>query len=194
MKTALVLYATREGHSALIADHIASLLRSTGQPAEVFDVRDAPSLDLPAHAKAILVASVHGGKHEREMIELAKHYRNELAQIPSAFISVSLTEATAENPNAPQAQRAAASERAQATMESFFKEAGWHPRQVKAVAGALPYTKLNFIVRFVVKQISKQSGGDTDTSRDYEYTNWPELDRFIESFCQEPAAILNGSA
>lgn len=61
-------------------------------------------------------------------------------------------------------------------------------KHVKAVAGALPYSKLSFVMRFVIKQIVKRSGGDTDTSRDYEHTDWPELDRFIHQIQAQPAA------
>lgn len=180
MKPALVLYATREGHSAHIAAHIARLLRESGQPTEVFDVAGFETFDLASHSKVILVASVRGGKHEPEMIKLATRYRRELDQLPTAFLSVSLTEATAENTSAPPEQRADAARRVNATMEGFFNETGWHPSHVKAVAGALPYSKLNFVVRFVVKQIAKHTTGDSDTSHDYEYTSWPELDRFID--------------
>jgi menaquinone-dependent protoporphyrinogen oxidase len=187
MKPALILYATREGHAARIADHIACLLREAGEPTEVFDVGKLGTFDIASHSKVILIASVHAGKHEPEMIELATRYRRELQQLPSAFLSVSLTEATAENATVPAEQRAEATRRVNATMEDFFQKTGWHPSHVKAVAGALPYSKLNFVVRFVVKQIVKQSGGDTDTSRDYEYTNWPELDRFIDQIQGLPA-------
>jgi menaquinone-dependent protoporphyrinogen oxidase len=179
MKPALILYATREGHAAHIADHIAGLLRAAGEPTEVFDVAKFTTFDLANHSKVILIASVHSGKHEPEMVKLATRYRQELDQLPSAFLSVSMTEATAENASAPPGQRAEATRLVNAMMEDFFQETGWHPGHVKAVAGGLPYSKLNFVVRFVVKQIVKHSGGDTDTSRDYDYTNWPELDRFI---------------
>jgi menaquinone-dependent protoporphyrinogen oxidase len=188
MKPALVLYATREGHAAHIADHIACSLRAAGQPTEAFDVKKFGVFDFTSHSKVILIASVHAGKHEPEMVKLVTKYRRELDQLPSAFLSVSLTEAMAESASAPAEQRAEATRRVNAMMEDFFQESGWHPSHVKAVAGALPYSKLNFVVRFVVKQIAKRSGGDTDTSRDYEYTDWPELDRFIEQIQDQPAA------
>ncbi|MDZ7685538.1 MAG: hypothetical protein U5O39_11475 [Gammaproteobacteria bacterium] len=31
-----------------------------------------------------------------------------------------------------------------------------------------------------MKRIAKQAGGDTDTSRDYEYTGWEQVERFAE--------------
>ena len=180
MKPALVLYATRKGQSAHIAAHIARLLRESGQPAEVVDVAGFETFDLASHSKVIFVASVQGGKHEPEMVKLATKYRRELDQLPTAFLSVSLTEHTAERASASPEQRLEAARHANATMETFWNETGWHPSHVKAVAGALPYSRLNFVVRFVVKQIAKHGGGDTDTSRDSEYTNWPELVRFID--------------
>jgi menaquinone-dependent protoporphyrinogen oxidase len=50
------------------------------------------------------------------------------------------------------------------------------------VAGALPYTRYNWLKRWVMKRIVAKAGGDTDTTRDYEYTNWEELRAFSEEF------------
>jgi menaquinone-dependent protoporphyrinogen oxidase len=36
-----------------------------------------------------------------------------------------------------------------------------------------------------MQQIAKKGGKDTDTSRDYEYTDWAVLDRFVEEFAAE---------
>jgi len=56
---------------------------------------------------------------------------------------------------------------------------------VKPIAGALLYTKYNFIVRFIMKRIARQAGAATDTSKDYEYTDWAALSRFIDEFVKE---------
>jgi menaquinone-dependent protoporphyrinogen oxidase len=50
------------------------------------------------------------------------------------------------------------------------------------VAGALPYTRYNFLVRFLMKRIARKAGGPTDTSRDYDFTDWAALDRFAAAF------------
>jgi menaquinone-dependent protoporphyrinogen oxidase len=70
-------------------------------------------------------------------------------------------------------------------------ETGWHPRRVELVAGALPYTRYNFLVRFVMRRISRKEGGDTDTSRDYEYTDWAAVDRFAAEFADEVAGPVD---
>ena len=33
-----------------------------------------------------------------------------------------------------------------------------------------------------MKRIAAKAGGDTDTSRDYEYTDWADLQRFADRF------------
>ena len=73
-------------------------------------------------------------------------------------------------------------------VEKLVAETGWHPRRVELVAGALPYTRYNFLVRFVMRRISRKEGGDTDTSRDYEYTDWGAVDRFAAEFVREVSA------
>ena len=42
---------------------------------------------------------------------------------------------------------------------------------VKHVAGALLYTRYNIFKRWIMKRIVAKAGGDTDVSRDYDYTD-----------------------
>jgi menaquinone-dependent protoporphyrinogen oxidase len=72
-------------------------------------------------------------------------------------------------------------------LNRFFRETNWHPDHVKAVAGALLYTRYNVLTRFVMKYIAKETGGSTDTTRDHEYTDWENLDRFFDGFTLQPA-------
>jgi menaquinone-dependent protoporphyrinogen oxidase len=75
-----------------------------------------------------------------------------------------------------------------AIVDKLLAETGWRPRRIELVAGALLYTRYNFLVRFVMRQISKAEGGDTDTSRDYEYTDWAAVDRFALEFVEDITA------
>ena len=58
------------------------------------------------------------------------------------------------------------------------------------VAGALADTKYNWFIRSMMKRIAAKAGGDTDTSRDYEYTDWPALSRFSVQFARRVAERL----
>ena len=62
----------------------------------------------------------------------------------------------------------------------FLEQTGWQPVVTKQVAGALPYTRYNWFIRRMMKRIVAKAGGDTDTSRDYEYTDWGDLRKFAE--------------
>jgi menaquinone-dependent protoporphyrinogen oxidase len=186
MKPAAVIYATREGHTSRIAEHLAESVRAKGIPANIVDAAHIPlEFSLAAHSLAILVASVHLGRHEPEMTKFAKLNMAELERIPAAFLSVSLSEAGAEHLSAPPDRRVQAAADVDRMIEVFLAETGWHPARIKAVAGALLYTKYNFLLRFVMKRIAGRAGGATDTSKDHEYTDWTDLDRFVDEFVQD---------
>ncbi len=102
--------------------------------------------------------------------------------MPSAFFSVSL--AVAHHRNSERRNREGRAESMQ-VVEKFTRATGWSPRRIELIAGALPYSKYNFLIRFVMRRISAHAGGDTDTSRDYEYTDWAAVDRFASEFLDE---------
>jgi len=183
MKPIGIFYATRQGHAQRVAEHIAATVGAHGLDTEVRNLRnETAGIEFDRYTGVVLVASVHFGIHEYEMTKFAKQHRADLEAIPSAFISVNLTAATAEIPTTTADQRAKAAALVENFLKVFYEKTGWHPKYVKAVAGALPYTKYNFVVRFIMKNISRSNKGDTDTSRDYVYTNWPVLDQFVAEF------------
>jgi len=69
-----------------------------------------------------------------------------------------------------------------ANEQRFLAATGWRPTVTKRVAGALMYTRYNWLKRWVMKKIAGKAGGDTDTRRDYEYTDWSDVRAFAERF------------
>lgn len=59
----------------------------------------------------------------------------------------------------------------------------------QGAAGTLRYTRYGFFKRFLMKQINKREGGDTDTSRDYEYTDWDAVTAFANEFLGRLEAV-----
>lgn len=59
-----------------------------------------------------------------------------------------------------------------------------------AFGGALRYSEYGFLTRLVMKRIAADATGDTDASRDYEYTDWDEVESFAADFVEyvEPTA------
>jgi menaquinone-dependent protoporphyrinogen oxidase len=70
----------------------------------------------------------------------------------------------------------------QAILNRFVGDTGWRPSVAKFVAGALPYTRYGWLRRLVMQRIVAKAGGDTDTRRDYEYTDWSDLRHFTVDF------------
>jgi menaquinone-dependent protoporphyrinogen oxidase len=114
------------------------------------------------------------------MVAFVKGHLPELERMPTVFLSVSLSEAGAEDMTAPYEERFKAAEEVQQMMEAFLAETGWHPSKILAVAGALMYTKYSFLVRLVIKRIARLHGASTDTSRDHELTDWAALDHLVD--------------
>jgi len=185
---AIVLFATREGHTARIAERIAADL---GHYEIDVDVRDVRTLTAPPdwtrYSAAWVAASVHVGHHEREMIDFVRRHRGELTRLDAVFVSVTLSEAGAEDERAAADHRARSAADARRMIDAFVAETGWQPAHSLSVAGALAYTRYNFLVRFVMKRIARAQGGPTDTSRDHDLTNWPRLDRFVDDVCRAAA-------
>ena len=68
-------------------------------------------------------------------------------------------------------------------MEKFEEETGWRPAHVGLFAGALLYTHYGFIKKHIMKKIASDKGSlDTDTTRDYVYTEWDGVQRFTEDY------------
>jgi len=127
----------------------------------------------PAKYDGVIVgASIHYGHHPAYLPALVRSHRAALEARPSAFFSVSLS-AGGRNPKPAAARR---------YIEKFLRQTGWRPEQAVSFAGALQFSKYGAFKRLLMIVFVGLGGGDTDTSRDYEYTDWDEVDRFAGSF------------
>jgi menaquinone-dependent protoporphyrinogen oxidase len=184
MPRVLVVYGSTDGQTRRIAERMTAVLVSQGQEAEIVDSAAPLAEVAPGDFDAALVlGSVRMGKHQQALADFVGKFRLELDAIPNAFISVSLSAAR----NKPSAQREVAK-----TFQHFVTRTGWLPNARLAIAGALPYSRYTLRIRLVMKFISWMTGGDTDTSRDYEYTDWQLVEdfarRFASALVQAPIA------
>jgi menaquinone-dependent protoporphyrinogen oxidase len=154
-------------------------LRARSLALDVIDVA-ASAADPAGYDHVVLAASLHIGKHEREMVAFVRANEAKLAHVPTSFLSISMSEAGAEDPCAHERAAREAAANVKGAIHRFLADTGLHPGRVMPVAGALKYLEYGWLVRFVMKRISKAEGGPTDTSRDYEMTDWVSLARFAE--------------
>lgn len=187
MKPVLVAFATREGQTRKIAEHVAATIRARGDQADLLDLGSGARVDLdPAgYAAIVLAASVHLGKHEREMVDFVKTHHDALEHLPTAFLSVSLSEAGVEDTTATFEARSKAAVDVKRMIDDFCHQTGFHPSRVWPVAGALMYSEYGALVRFVMRRIAKHAGQSTDTTHDHEYTDWKGLHRFVDALMME---------
>lgn len=172
-----VFYATTDGHTRRVAETIASVLREEGFESEVHDMAAPPgALDWERICGVVVGASLHRGTHQQAAQAFVTREAAHLASKPAAFFSVSLSAASS---NAE--TRAAA--RTVAT--GFVRQAGWSPQRLICVAGKLAYTQYGFLKRWIMRRIAKAEGQPTDTSRDYEYTDWPAVREFALAFARD---------
>ncbi len=173
MANALIVYATREGQTEKVARRIANVLRSSGSAVDLVDADHLPALD-PSGFDLIIVGSpVRAQGYLRSVVRFVRKHRVTLERVPSAFFSVGLAVVSKTSDGRAQTRE---------VVERFVRKTGWRPQRVELFAGALPYSKYNSLIRFVMRRIASKEGGDTDTSRDYEYTDWRAVDAFASGF------------
>ena len=169
----VIVYGSTDGQTAKIASRIAGTLRGRGHPVDLADVRGAPpSLD---GAGAVLVgASLRYGHYQHAVEKFVQRNRAALEALPNAFIAVSLSAA---RPN-PRAQA-----EVQHSIDRFVQKTGWTPRQRVPLAGAVTWTRYGWFTRLIMLLLLKMLGApETDTSRDYELTDWTAVRTFAEEF------------
>lgn len=185
MQPILVAYATTEGQTRKVAEFIAERLRIRGHRVDLVDVATpAAAQGVTGQYRAALIGgSVHQDKHQDALAHFAKSNREWLAAMPVALFSVSLAAATDDADSRQEAKRA---------LEAFVEETGLRPWATRCIAGALKYTQYDYLRRLVMRLIAKQRGRSTDAAHDHEYTDWDDVEAFVDEFLAE--AHLPGGA
>lgn len=174
--TVLVLYASIEGQTRKIAEHVARALELSGQQVVLGDVRD-PGFAVPARFEgAVLCAPIHMGRYPEPFAQFMVDWKDALQSIPCAFVSVSL---------AIRSENEDEREEARNYPKRLMRKTGWLPADIHHAAGALKYLEYDFFKRWIMRRIAKAEGGPVDTSHDYELTDWKALDAFLEGFVKK---------
>jgi menaquinone-dependent protoporphyrinogen oxidase len=178
-----VVFGTTNGQTAKISRRIVEVLRAEGHVVELIDTRAViPSGALVGVQAAVIAGSVKMGRFPRPLTAFVQAHLGKLLGIPTAFVPVSLSAA---RKNSASAQR-----EVQKTTARFISETGLNPGIIQPAAGALVYSRYGFFTKLVMRFISKRTGGDTDTSRDYEYTDWTAVDGFARQFADDTQKLF----
>jgi len=169
-----VFYATTEGQTRRIAERLVAIFREKGFTSRAFDVAssDADCVDWTRVRAALVGASLHAVRHQRAAEAFVRDHVGDLNAHPSVFLSVSLSAASPTAAERDEAARIAA---------NLPARAGWRPRQVASIGGRLAYTQYGLLTRLILKRIARRHGAPTETSRDYEFTDWGEVARLADA-------------
>ena len=174
MTTILIVYGTTDGHTRKIAQVLAENLRGQFCSVDIVDsAGQLKRLSPEGYDGVIIAASVHIGSYQRAVADWVRVHARVLNVLPTAFLSVCLGVLERGTKSRQELLR---------IMRRFLDRCGWQPTITKMVAGALPYTRYGWIKRMMMRRIAAKAGGDVDTTRDFEYTDWNDLRTFSRDF------------
>ena len=166
----VVAYISAHGQTKKIAEAVAAALKDKGMSAEPVDIKKTRGKIDARDLKGVFLGGyIHAGKYPGGLFRFVAGNRQVLSSIPVHFFTTCLAaKATGEESRKTM----------EGYLESFRKASGLTPATAAFFAGALPYTRYNPIVRAIMKKISESTGGDCDTTRDFEYTDWQAVKKF----------------
>lgn len=174
MTRTLIVYGSAYGQTEKTVQRVAARLKEAGVLCNIVKGDAIPPGLRPADYDGFVVAgSVLFGKHQKYLESFVTKHHEILTRRPSMFLSV----CGAAHSETPESEALAQKYRLE-----FIRRAGWAPRLAHSLAGGLPFTRYGVFTRLMMRLISRHSGGPTDTSRDWEFTDWDTVDRLAREF------------
>ncbi len=171
---ALLLYSTREGQTKKIMHNIAQQLE--GYECQFVDLHESERVDLSQYDKILVGASIRYGSLNKKLYQFIQAHKEQLNQAKAAFYCVNLT--------ARKEDQGKDTPEGSVYVQTFLKKSPWQPELIGVFAGALYYPRYRPIDRMMIRFIMKLTGGETDTTKEVEYTNWEKVALFAKKFEQ----------
>ncbi|PWI31769.1 menaquinone-dependent protoporphyrinogen IX dehydrogenase [Vibrio albus] len=171
MKKVLCLYSTTDGQTIKIFKHIQKQL--VGYQSELMDLHKVSQVDFQQYDRVIIGASIRYGRLNHKLYQFIEQNLAELQNNKVAFFCVNLTaRKEAQKKDTPEGS---------VYIKTFLKKSPWTPELIGVFAGALRYPRYKLLDRLCIQLIMKITGGETDTSKEVEYTNWKKVSLFAIS-------------
>ena len=91
--------------------------------------------------------------------------------MPTGLFQVSLTSAKTDEQSTAEAR---------GYVDKLLDKTGFDPDMVGQFAGAVVYTRYGWLKRRMMRRIMASEGSDTDTTTDYDYTDWAAVEHFAD--------------
>jgi menaquinone-dependent protoporphyrinogen oxidase len=167
MKSVLVLYMTKGGHTARIARRICDAIAAAGGRAEMMDITEAvhEGVDWDAYDVLALGSPVFYGTYDKTVFEFIAAHRAKLDTKPSSFFNVSVVARTPEK----------ATVEGNRYMQKFLELSPWKPKDLKVIAGKVDYPSWGWLDTLMIQMIMKFTHGPTDKTAVIDYTDWDDV-------------------
>ena len=170
----LMLYSSREGQTKKIIQFIANKL--VGSQYEIQDLQHYTAEDLSTYDKVLIGASIRYGRLSPQLYSFIAANQSYLQQNKCAFFCVNLT--------ARKEQQGKDTPEGSVYIQTFLKKSPWKPSLIGVFAGALYYPRYGLFDKMMIRFIMSLTGGETDTTKEVEYTNWQKVTNFANQFNQ----------
>lgn len=170
---ALILFSSRDGQTREIASYIANTIKGR-TASDVINILRAQDIDWAQYDRVLIGASVRYGHFHPAVAKFVKVNQAALQQRVSGFFSVNLTARKADK-RTPQTN---------AYTRKFLLHSPWQPDCCAVFAGALRYPRYSWFDRVMIQLIMRMTGGETDATKEVEYTDWQQVRRFADEFAQ----------
>jgi len=165
-----LFYASHDGHTRRIAEHIAARLEGLKVVVRPHNLAESIPAAASLSGTVVLVAAIRYGRHLPAALRFLESY-SRLANRPAlVLLSVNLT---ARKPNK---QSPEGSVYLRKTIRKYHLE----PALAHAIAGRLDYPRYSWFDRQMIRFIMLLTGGPTDPSTTIEYTDWDQVDALAE--------------
>ncbi|MBK4773149.1 MAG: menaquinone-dependent protoporphyrinogen IX dehydrogenase [Pantoea sp. Morm] len=176
---ALILYSSRDGQTREIAARIAQTL-APQQLCDVIDLLEVQKVEWSQYDRVLIGASIRYGHFHPALMKFVTQHKAELHQRVSGFFSVNLTARKTDK----------CTPATNAYTHKFLEQSPWQPDCCAVFAGALRYPRYRWFDRVMIQLIMRMTGGETDTSKEVEYTDWNKVAVFAQDFVQLPGKSL----
>lgn len=174
----IIIYGGTDGQTRKIAGHIKSEAEKTGADVFMYDASSDPP-GPEGFDGAIIGSSIRNREFQSTVEAYILHHLTTLNTIPSVLFTVS-SAAIGLSKKGPNSLRAKG---LNVLADRLLKKTKWNPLLIEHIAGAVKYTIYPRSVKFGFWLTALLSGLDTDTSKDYEYTDWKEVTVFAQTVC-----------
>jgi menaquinone-dependent protoporphyrinogen oxidase len=170
MKSVLVLYWSRGGHTARVARRICDSIAAAGGRGELMDLNEATheAVDWGRYDVVALGAPVLYGTYHKSVFEFINANRAALEAKPNSFFNVSVVARTPEK----------ATVEGNRYMQKFLQRSPWKPKDLKVIAGKVNYPAWRWYDVIMIQLIMKMTHGPTDRSTVIDYTDWRDVEAY----------------